>query len=206
MTSSRLEAFSDGVLAIIITVMVLGLAVPKGASWTDLVHTSGLGLLTYVLSFVYVGIYWSNHHHLFQLRPTVDGVVLWANLHLLLWLSLYPFTTAWLTETHVSSVPTIVYGLNLLGAAIAYTILMRTIARGPDRDRVREAFGRDVKGIASLVLYLAGIALVFVTPWLGLVPFIAVAVIWLVPDRRVERYLRMHAGEGASDTAEGPTP
>ncbi|SFR32447.1 Uncharacterized membrane protein [Microbacterium azadirachtae] len=206
MTSGRLEAFSDGVLAIIITVMVLGLAVPKGSSWTDLVHASGLGLLTYLLSFVYVGIYWSNHHHLFQLRPAVDGVVLWANLHLLLWLSLYPFTTAWLTESDVAEVPTIVYGLNLLGAAIAYTILQRTIARGPDRDRVREAFGRDVKGIASLVLYLAGIALVFVAPWLGLIPFVVVAVIWLVPDRRVERYLRAHAAVGSPDDEEGPTP
>ena len=208
MTSNRLEAFSDGVLAIIITVMVLGLAVPKGATWTALVQTSGLGLLTYLLSFVYVGIYWSNHHHLFQLRPRVDGLVLWANLHLLLWLSLYPFTTAWLTQTDVAEVPTIVYGLNLLGAAIAYTILQRTIARGPDRARVHEAFGRDAKGIASLVLYLTGIALVFVAPWLGLIPFVVVAVIWLVPDRRVERYLRVHAATAPSDNEEeeDPTP
>ena len=209
MTSARLEAFSDGVLAIIITVMVLGLAVPKGSSWTDLVHTSGLGLLTYVLSFVYVGIYWSNHHHLFQLRPTVNGAVLWANLHLLLWLSLYPFTTAWLTETHVAQVPTIVYGLNLLGAAIAYTILQRSVAHQPGGDRIREAFGHDSKGMTSLVLYLAGLALVFVVPWLGLVPFVIVAVIWLAPDRRVERYLQAHAGEvpGASpDSEEGSAP
>ncbi|MDR2321989.1 TMEM175 family protein [Microbacterium sp. NPDC089698] len=207
MTSSRLEAFSDGVLAIIITVMVLGLAVPKGTTWTDLVHTSGLGLLTYLLSFVYVGIYWSNHHHLFQLRPAVNGTVLWANLHLLFWLSLYPFTTAWLTETRVAQVPTIVYGLNLLGAAIAYTILQRMIARGPDGDRFHEAFGRDVKGIASLVLYLSGLALSFVAPWLGLVPFVIVAVIWLAPDRRVERYLRAHHGEvPAGNDEEDPAP
>ncbi|VXC15976.1 Potassium channel HX13_20290 [Microbacterium sp. 8M] len=206
MTSSRLEAFSDGVLAIIITVMVLGLAVPKGDSWTDLVHTSGLGLLTYLLSFVYVGIYWSNHHHLFQLRPTVDGVVLWANLHLLLWLSLYPFTTAWITESHVAQVPTIVYGLNLLGAALAYSILQRTIERGPDGSRIREAFGRDLKGIVSPLLYLTGLGLSFVVPWLALVPYVIVAVIWLVPDRRVERYLRTHADAGASEDEEGPTP
>ncbi|GAB6858255.1 TMEM175 family protein [Microbacterium xylanilyticum] len=206
MTSSRLEAFSDGVLAIIITVMVLGLAVPKGDTWTDLVHTSGLGLLTYLLSFVYVGIYWSNHHHLFQLRPAVDGVVLWANLHLLLWLSLYPFTTAWITESHVAQVPTIVYGLNLLGAALAYTILQRTIARGPDGARIREAFGHDLKGIVSRLLYLTGLGLSFVVPWLALVPYVIVAVIWLVPDRRVERYLRAHADVAASEDEEGPTP
>ena len=206
MTSSRLEAFSDGVLAIIITVMVLGLAVPKGDTWTDLVHTSGLGLLTYLLSFVYVGIYWSNHHHLFQLRPAVDGVVLWANLHLLLWLSLYPFTTAWITESHVAQVPTIVYGLNLLGAALAYTILQRMIARGPDGARIREAFGHDLKGIVSPLLYLTGLGLSFVVPWLALVPYVIVAVIWLVPDRRVERYLRAHADVAASEDEEGPTP
>lgn len=206
MTSSRLEAFSDGVLAIIITVMVLGLAVPKGDTWTDLVHTSGLGLLTYLLSFVYFGIYWSNHHHLFQLRPAVDGVVLWANLHLLLWLSLYPFTTAWITESHVAQVPTIVYGLNLLGAALAYTILQRTIARGPDGARIREAFGHDLKGIVSPLLYLTGLGLSFVVPWLALVPYVIVAVIWLVPDRRVERYLRAHADVAASEAEEGPTP
>jgi len=207
MTSSRLEAFSDGVLAIIITVMVLGLAVPKGSTWADLVHTSGLGLLTYLLSFVYVGIYWSNHHHLFQLRPAVNGSVLWANLHLLLWLSLYPFTTAWLTETRVAQVPTIVYGLNLLGAAIAYTLLQRTIARQPGGERIREAFGRDAKGIASLVLYLSGLALSFVVPWLGLVPFVIVAVIWLAPDRRVERYLRTHHDEvPAGNDEEDPAP
>jgi len=209
MTSSRLEAFSDGVLAIIITVMVLGLAVPKGTTWTDLVHTSGLGLLTYLLSFVYVGIYWSNHHHLFQLRPAVNGAVLWANLHLLLWLSLYPFTTAWLTETHVAQVPTIVYGLNLLGAALAYTLLQRTIARQPGGDRIREAFGHDVKGILSPLLYLSGLGLSFVVPWLGLIPYVIVALIWLVPDRRVERYLSSHMDDArvrAFDDEEDPAP
>ncbi|MGN8027934.1 TMEM175 family protein [Microbacterium sp. 22242] len=209
MTSNRLEAFSDGVLAIVITVMVLGLAVPKGTTWTDLVHTSGLGLLTYLLSFVYIGIYWNNHHHLFQLRPEVDGSVLWANLHLLFWLSLYPFTTAWMTQTRVAEVPTVVYGLNLLGAALAYTILQQTISRRPGGERIRAAFGRDRKGLVSPILYLTGIGLTFVVPWLGLVPFVAVAVIWLVPDRRVERYLRTHredARRTGEDVEEGPTP
>ncbi|GAA4488908.1 TMEM175 family protein [Microbacterium panaciterrae] len=203
MTSGRLEAFSDGVLAIIITVMVLGLAVPKGGTWADLVHTSGLGLLTYLLSFVYIGIYWNNHHHLFQLRPAVDGMVLWANLHLLFWLSLYPFTTAWLTESHVAQVPTVVYGLNLLGAAIGYWILQQTITRRPGGERIRAAFARDVKGVVSPLLYLAGIGLAFVVPWLGLVPFVIVAVIWLVPDRRVERFLSAeHVSSPASETDE----
>ncbi len=195
MTSSRLEAFSDGVLAIIITVMVLGLAVPKGDGWADLLQTSGLGLLTYILSFIYIGIYWNNHHHLFQLRPPVDGSVLWANLHLLFWLSLYPFTTAWLTESYVARIPTVVYGLNLLGAAIAYFVLERTIARRPGGERLREAFGHDWKGWLSPVLYIVGIGLAYIVPWLGLVPFVVVAVIWLVPDRRVERYLRAHGNE-----------
>jgi uncharacterized membrane protein len=209
-TSGRLEAFSDGVLAIIITVMVLGLAVPKGETWADLLHASGLGLLTYLLSFVYIGIYWNNHHHLFQLRPPVSGGVLWANLHLLFWLSLYPFTTAWLTETRVALVPTVVYGLNLLAAGLAYYILQQVIARRPGGDRLREAFGRNVKGVISPLLYLAGVGLAFVTPWLGLVPFVAVAVIWLVPDRRVERYLATHPTASAAGIPrpddDDPTP
>jgi uncharacterized membrane protein len=192
MKSNRLEAFSDGVLAIIITVMVLGLAVPEGTSLVSLVRTSGLGLLTYLLSFIYIGIYWNNHHHLFQLRPRVDGRVLWANLHLLFWLSLYPFTTQWLTETQVALVPTVAYGLNLFAAAIAYTILELVIARRPDGQKLRDALGRDIKGAISPVLYALGIGLAFVVPWLGLLPFVAVAVIWLIPDRRIERYLEAH--------------
>jgi uncharacterized membrane protein len=192
MTSSRLEAFSDGVLAIIITVMVLGLSVPRGDQWSDLVHTSGLGLLTYLLSFVYIGIYWNNHHHLFQLHPSVEGRVLWANLHLLFWLSLYPFTTAWLTESRVALVPTVVYGLNLLGAALAYFLLEAAIIRLPGGERLRQAIGRDLKGWLSPVLYLVGIGLAFVVPWLGLVPFVVVALMWLIPDRRVERFISSH--------------
>jgi uncharacterized membrane protein len=195
MRSGRLEAFSDGVLAIIITVMVLGLAVPRGESFTSLLNTSGLGLLTYLLSFIYIGIYWNNHHHLFQLQPRVDGRVLWANLHLLFWLSLYPFTTAWLTESRVALAPTVVYGINLLAAAIAYSILQSVIARRPGGQRLRDAIGRDTKGWASPVLYSLGIGLAFVVPWLGLLPYIAVAVIWLIPDRRIEKYLAAHPGD-----------
>ncbi|GAB3612890.1 TMEM175 family protein [Humibacter ginsengisoli] len=192
MRSSRLEAFSDGVLAIIITVMVLGLAAPSGDSFWSLVSTSGLGLLTYLLSFIYIGIYWNNHHHLFQLQPRVDGRVLWANLHLLFWLSLFPFTTGWLTKTEVATAPTVVYGVNLLAAAVAYSILQSVIARRPGGDRLREAIGRDTKGWLSPVLYAVGIGLSFAVPWLGLVPYVAVAVIWLIPDRRIERYLAAH--------------
>jgi uncharacterized membrane protein len=166
--------------------------VPEGTSLVSLVRTSGLGLLTYLLSFIYIGIYWNNHHHLFQLRPRVDGRVLWANLHLLFWLSLYPFTTQWLTETQVALVPTVAYGLNLFAAAIAYTILEVVIARRPGGQKLRDALGRDIKGTISPVLYALGIGLSFVVPWLGLLPFVAVAVIWLIPDRRIERYLEAH--------------
>ncbi|MDR2997565.1 MAG: TMEM175 family protein [Microbacterium sp.] len=197
MTSTRLEAFSDGVLAIAITVMVLGLAVPDGDGWNDLLHTAGLGLVTYLLSFVFVGIYWNNHHHLFRLCPHVDGTVLWANLHLLFWLSLYPFTTAWLTRSRVGLVPVVVYGLNLLLAALAYVLLQTAIARGPGGDRLRLALGKDRKGRLSLVLFVLGIGLAFVSPWLGLVPFVAAAVWWLIPDRRVERYLQQETASEA---------
>jgi len=192
MSTGRLEAFSDGVLAIIITVMVLELDVPdEPYTLHNLIHTSGLGLLTYLLSFVYIGIYWNNHHHMFQLSRYVDGSVLWANLHLLFWLSLYPFTTAWLDESHVALTPTVVYGVNLLGAAVAYYLLQLRMLRLPETgDRLREALGRDLKGKLSPVIYLIGIGLAFVEPWLGLVPFIIVALIWLVPDPRVEHYLQ----------------
>ena len=192
MSTGRLEAFSDGVLAIIITVMVLELKVP-GEPYTlhTLVHTSGLGLLTYLLSFIYIGIYWNNHHHMFQLSRYVDGSVLWANLHLLFWLSLYPFTTAWLDDSHVAQTPTVVYGVNLLCAAVAYYVLQRRMLRLPETgDRLREALGRDLKGKLSPVIYVVGILLAFVEPWLGLVPFVVVALIWLVPDPRVEHYLQ----------------
>jgi len=193
MSTGRLEAFSDGVLAIIITVMVLELHKPEGEHLSDLWHDTGVGLLTYVLSFIYIGIYWSNHHHMFQIVDYVDGSVLWANLHLLFWLSLYPFTTAWLDESKVALTPTVVYGVNLLAAAIAYYVLqlrmMRVPVTGP---RLRDVVGTDLKGKLSPVIYVSGILLAFVEPWLGLIPFVVVALIWLVPDRRVERYLIEH--------------
>jgi uncharacterized membrane protein len=195
MPTSRLEAFSDGVLAIIITVMVLELNVPEGDHLSDLWDDTGVGLLTYVLSFVYIGIYWSNHHHMFQIVDYVDGSVLWANLHLLFWLSLYPFTTAWLDESSVTRTPTVVYGVNLLAAAIAYYLLQLRMMRVPVTGaRLREVVGNDLKGKLSPVIYLVGILLAFVEPWLALIPFVIVALMWLVPDRRVERYLAQHQG------------
>ena len=188
MSTGRLEAFSDGVLAIIITVMVLELTPPDGPDFSDL-HASATSLLTYLLSFVYIGIYWNNHHHLFQICKTIDGSVLWANLHLLFWLSLYPFTTAWMDE-HFGRASVVVYGVNLLLAALAFTILQRRMMRMPEsREVMREVFGSDLKGKASPLLYLLGIALAFVQPWWGLVPFVIVALMWLVPDPRIEHYL-----------------
>jgi uncharacterized membrane protein len=192
MRTSRLEAFSDGVLAIIITIMVLELRVPEGPTLQDLRH-SATGFLTYLLSFVYIGIYWSNHHHMFQLVRRVNGAVLWANLHLLFWLSLYPFTTAWMDETELARTPLLVYGINLLAAAIAYYILQRAIFRAePEGGVLQEAVGRDLKGKLSPVLYLAGIASTFVAGWLAVSFYVLVALIWLVPDRRMESYVAEH--------------
>jgi uncharacterized membrane protein len=193
MQSSRLEAFSDGVLAIIITIMVLELQVPHGETLHALWDETGLGMLTYLLSFVYVGIYWNNHHHLFQVVKRVDGAVLWANLHLLFWLSLYPFTTAWMDDTRLARTPTVVYGVNLIGAAVAYYLLVQAIRRLPTSRHLDEVFGSDYKGKVSPVLYLCGIGLAFVEPWLGVLPFVAVALMWLIPDRRVERWLEEQA-------------
>jgi len=189
MGTGRLEAFSDGVLAIIITIMVLELHVPHGDTWSAL-GDSTTSLVTYVLSFVYIGIYWNNHHHMLQLCDRVNGAVLWANLHLLFWLSLYPFTTRWMDETDVAQVPVFVYGVNLLAAAIAYVILQQSIIRleGPD-SRLRKAIGNDAKGKFSPVIYLAGILASFVTPWLGVALYAVVAMIWLVPDKRLEQFM-----------------
>ena len=186
--TSRLEAFSDGVLAIIITIMVLELKVPDEPTLQAL-GGSATGFLTYILSFVYIGIYWSNHHHMFQVVERVNGTVLWGNLHLLFWLSLFPVTTAWVDETRFSRTPVVVYGVNLLLAAVAYYLLQQVIFQVEGGSGLREALGRDLKGKLSPVLYLVGIALAFVTPWLGFLVFTGVAVMWLVPDRRVERYL-----------------
>jgi uncharacterized membrane protein len=196
--SSRLEAFSDGVLAIIITVMVLELRLPEDDHTLHaFVHTTGLSLLTYLLSFVYIGLYWNNHHHLFQVAGKVDGMVLWANLHLLFWLSLLPLTNNWMDESHLEQVPTAFYGVNLLGAAVAYFVLEKTLQRLPGHEHLAEIFGNDLKGKISPVLYLVGIGLAFVEPWLGVVPYAGVALMWLVPDRRVERWLAEKGAEGA---------
>jgi uncharacterized membrane protein len=195
--TSRLEAFSDGVLAIIITIMVLELKVPAGTRFLDLVHSAGVGLLTYLLSFVYVGIYWNNHHHMFSLVRQISGGVLWANLALLFCLSLFPFTTTWVDETRFAQTPTVVYGINLLAAAVTYYILQTVIIRreGPD-SALRAAVGSDLKGKISPLLYLAGIVGAIVAPgghagsWIAMICFVAVAVMWVVPDRRIERALR----------------
>jgi uncharacterized membrane protein len=193
MGTGRLEAFSDGVLAIIITIMVLELHVPDGHDWHAL-GDSATSFVTYLLSFVYIGIYWNNHHHLSQLTDRVSGSILWANLHLLFWLSLFPFTTRWMDDTDVATVPVVVYGINLLAAAIAYYVLQLTIIRTEGASsRLRAAIGRDVKGKVSPVIYLAGIAVTYVTPWLGVTLFTVVAVMWLVPDRRMERFVAEHA-------------
>lgn len=198
MRTSRLEAFSDGVLAIIITIMVLELRIPEGHNISDLLHTTGVGLLTYLLSFVYVGIYWNNHHHTFHLVRRVSGGVLWANLALLFCLSLFPFTTAWMDESRFARTPVVIYGLNLLGAAIAYLVLQRVIMRQQGTDSpLRQAVGGDVKGKASLGLYLAGVlsALVIdrgghVGVAIALACFVTVAIIWIIPDRRIDRAVR----------------
>jgi uncharacterized membrane protein len=169
---------------------VLELHTPQGDTLRALWDDTGRGLLTYLLSFVYVGIYWNNHHHLFQVVSKVDGIVLWANLHLLFWLSLYPFTTSWMDDSHLARVPTIVYGVNLIGAAIAYSLLVLAIRRLPTSHHIGEVFGRDWKGKLSIVLYALGIGLTFVEPWVGVMPYVAVALIWLIPDRRVEHWLQ----------------
>jgi uncharacterized membrane protein len=186
--TSRLEAFSDGVLAIIITIMVLELKVPEEPTLEALGHST-TGFLAYLLSFVYVGIYWSNHHHMFQVVEHVNGAVLWANLHLLFWLSLFPVTTNWVAESEFSRTPVVVYGVNLLLAAVAYYLLQLVIFRVPGGSGLREALGRDLKGKLSPGLYVVGILSAFASPWAATLVFTAVAIMWLVPDRRVERYL-----------------
>jgi uncharacterized membrane protein len=194
--TSRLEAFSDGVLAIIITIMVLEIKVPDGSD-LDALSGSATGFLTYLLSFVYIGIYWNNHHHMFQVVDRIDGTVLWSNLHLLFWLSMLPFTTAWLDDTSFARTPVIVYGVNLLLAAVAYYLVQLAIYTVSGGSGLRDALGRDLKGKFSPLLYLCGIALSFAAPWLGMAVFTAVALIWLVPDRRVERYLEARGAGSA---------
>jgi uncharacterized membrane protein len=197
MRSSRVEAFSDGVIAILITVMVLELPKPDGVTWEALREVLPV-LLAYLLSFVYLGIYWNNHHHMFQAVSRVSGSVLWANLHLLFWLSLVPFTTAWMSANGFATIPTAVYGIVLLLCGVAWYVLQRRLlhAQGPG-SRLAVAIGRDLKGKISAPFYILGITLSFVSPWLGLAMFVGAALLWLAPDRRVERLLEHEEAEKA---------
>jgi len=196
MEPNRLEAFSDGVIAIIITIMVLEMKVPHGAELEALAPVLPV-FLTYVLSFTYLGIYWNNHHHMLKLTGAIDGPVLWANLHLLFWLSLLPFTTGWMGENHFERWPTVLYGLNLLCCAVAYYVLQTRIIRCEGKaSLLASAVGRDLKGKISPVLYLCGIAAAWIaSPAIGVAFFVVVAIMWLVPDRRLERMMtqRPHA-------------
>ncbi len=187
MTKNRLEAFSDGVIAIIITIMVLEFKIPHDASWRALVPLAPV-FLSYALSFVFVGIYWSNHHHLLQVVEHVNGGVLWANLHLLFWLSLTPFVTGWMGENNFAAAPAALYGVVLLCAAISYFILARSLLSIHAPDSVlATALGADFKGKISMVIYLLAIPLAFVRSWLACAFYVLVAVMWLVPDRRIEK-------------------
>jgi uncharacterized membrane protein len=189
MGKSRLEAFSDGVIAIIITIMVLELKVPRGESLDALSPLIPV-FLSYVLSFVYVGIYWNNHHHMLHTSHKVTGPMLWANLHLLFWLSLFPFATGWMGENHFAAAPSAAYGIVLLMAAVAYWILQQIIiaSQGPD-SLLKKAVGSDWKGKVSPLIYLIAIPTAFWSQWISQALYVLVAVIWLVPDRRIERVL-----------------
>ena len=189
MHKGRLEAFSDGVIAIIITIMVLELKIPHGGDLTAL-RPIFPAFLSYVLSFVFLGIYWNNHHHLWQAVQHVNGTILWANLHLLFWLSLVPFTTHWMGENHFEKLPVAIYGIVLFCAACAYFILTRTlIAHHGHNSTLAKALGSDRKGKLSVLIYLTAIVLAFINPPLALVLYILVAVIWLIPDKRIEKFL-----------------
>ncbi len=189
MHKARLEAFSDGVLAIIITIMVLDLHIPRGQELSALLPLLPV-FLCYVLSFVYVGIYWNNHHHMLHAAKRVSGGVLWANLHLLFWLSLFPFVTGWMGENSFAAIPTALYGGVLLMAATAYWILARALIAAEGAESVlARAIGRDRKGVLSIALYAVAIPLAFVGRWVALGIFVLVALMWLVPDRRIERVL-----------------
>jgi TMEM175 potassium channel family protein len=196
MRTSRLEAFSDGVLAIIITIMVLELREPRGDSLSALWDSAGTGMLSYLLSFVYVGIYWANHHHMFQLTEHVTGAVLWGNLGLLFFLSLFPYTTQWTDASDYARVPVVVYGVNLLAAAVAYYILQTLIIRTQGEDSaLRQAIGRDIKGKISPAGYTAGIVAALASGengagrigiWIAIACYVGVAAMWIIPDRRIE--------------------
>jgi uncharacterized membrane protein len=186
MTKNRLEAFSDGVIAILITIMVLELKVPHGATWEALVPIWPV-FLSYVVSFVYLGIYWNNHHHMLHATHKINGKILWANLHLLFWLSLVPFVTGWAGENHFASLPTSIYGAVLLLAAIAYMILQgQILAVEGKHSKLAIAVGKDKKGKISPLLYALSIPLAFASPWISCAIYVLVALIWLVPDPRIE--------------------
>jgi uncharacterized membrane protein len=187
MTKNRLEAFSDGVLAIILTIMVLEMKVPHGSDFSSLRPVIPV-FLSYILSFLYLGIYWNNHHHMLHTVKHVTGGILWANLHLLFWLSLFPFVTGWMGENHLSSATSALYGIILFFAAIAYFVLQNVIIRSQGKDSLlARAVGDDIKGKASPVLYFVGIAISFVSPLIAEALYVLIALIWLIPDKRIER-------------------
>jgi uncharacterized membrane protein len=213
MRTSRLEAFSDGVLAIIITIMVLQLREPTHSQLSDLVRAAGIGLLSYLLSFVYVGIYWTNHHHMFQLTRRVTGGVLWANLGLLFCLSLFPFTTQWVDDTHWARAPVVVYGLNLLAAAIAYYVLQSVIIRSQGKDSpLRDAVGLDRKGRVTPAAYIIGCVAALVGGgtgaarpgmWIAVACFVGAAAVWVIPDRRIETVIDASLAPGEPGERDG---
>ena len=189
MGKGRLEAFSDGVIAVIITIMVLEMKVPHGTDLAALVPSIPV-FLSYVLSYVYTGIYWNNHHHMLHAVHHVNGRVLWANLHLLFWLSLVPFVTGWMSENHFAAVPVALYGVVLLMAGVAYYLLARVLVAQHGRDSaLARALGKDVKGMVSMVVYAAAIGLSFWNPWVACALYVAIAVMWFIPDARIERTL-----------------
>ena len=191
MTTGRVEAFSDGVIAIIITIMVLEMKVPLGSRLEDLAPLLPV-FLSYALSFIYVGIYWNNHHHMLHTCTAVTGAILWANLHLLFWLSLFPFTTGWMGENHFTAVPTALYGAVLLMAAMAYLVLQQAIIRSQGQDSIlKKAIARDWKGKLSPVLYILAIVTALRSSWTAQAILVIAALIWLIPDRRIEKRLAM---------------
>ena len=195
MGKNRMEAFSDAVLAIIITIMVLEMKVPHGDDFAALRPLLPV-FLTYVLSFIYLGIYWNNHHHMLHVTQHVSGAILWANLHLLFWLSLFPFVTGWMGENHFAVMPTVLYGVILLMAAVAYWILQQAIiARHGRESLLAKAVGRDIKGKISPVIYVIAIFAAFIAPWVAGALYVLVAALWLVPDRRIERVLAGGKGQ-----------
>ena len=199
MRKERLLAFSDGVFAIIIKIMVLELKAPHDATWDGLLKLTPV-FLSYVLSFIYVAIYWNNHHHMLEPVQRINGATLWANMFLLFWLSLVPFTTAWMGETHFATLPTSIYGVVLLMPAIGYTILQNVlIGAHPDNKILKQAVGNDFKGKVSLVCYIAGVGLAFIHPWIALALYAAVALIWLVPDPRIEKIVSDKERKGLAE-------